>query len=65
MPDASALQTRNALIRGANPTLIGDGSGRIDQGAGFLDVPAALALLNSGTVKDDAAVQGESRRPGR
>ena len=52
VPDASAIQTRNALIRGANPTLIGDGSGRIDQGAGFVDVPAALALLNSGTVKD-------------
>jgi hypothetical protein len=52
-PGASGLQTRNALIQGANPTLIGDGSGRIDQGAGFLDVPAALALLNSGTVEDE------------
>jgi hypothetical protein len=52
-PSASALQVRNALIRGANPTLIGDGSGRIDQGAGFLDVPAALALLNSGMIEDE------------
>jgi len=53
VPSASALQTRNALIRGANPTLIGDGSARIDQGAGFLDVPAALALLNSGMIEDE------------
>jgi hypothetical protein len=53
VPSASGLQTRNALILGANPSLVGDGSGRIDQGAGFLDVPAALALLNSGTVKDE------------
>jgi len=52
-PWATGLQTRNALVRGANPSLIGDGSGRIDQGAGFLDVPAALALLNSGTVEDE------------
>lgn len=52
-PTASALQTRNALIRGANPALIADGSGRIDQGAGFLDVPAALALLNSGAINDE------------
>jgi subtilisin family serine protease len=49
-PSATATQTRNALALGANPTLITDGSGRIDQGAGFLDVSASLALLKSGTV---------------
>src|SRR5262249_10786982 len=37
VPSASALQTRNAIILGANPTLVADGSSRIDQGAGFLD----------------------------
>ena len=49
-PKATATETRNALVAGANPTLITDGSGRIDQGAGFLDVSASLALLKSGKV---------------
>ena len=48
VPGASASQTRKALIRGANPDLLGDGSDGIDQGAGFLDVQAAYAALNSG-----------------
>jgi hypothetical protein len=52
VPAASALQTRNALVRGANPSIVGDGSAQIDQGAGFVDIPAALALLNSGAVPD-------------
>jgi subtilisin family serine protease len=52
-PSATATQTRNALVRGANPAIVSDGSGRIDQGAGFLDVSAALALLKSGKVSDD------------
>lgn len=53
LPAASALQTRNALIRGANPAVLGDGSVRIDQGTGFVDIPAALALLTSGAVSDE------------
>ncbi len=52
LPDASAAQTRKALILGANPSIVTDGSGRIDQGAGFLDVAAAFDLLASGDVPD-------------
>jgi subtilisin family serine protease len=49
-PTASAAEIRNALIRSADPTKLGDGSERIDQGAGWIDVPAARALLNGGDV---------------
>jgi subtilisin family serine protease len=48
VPGASARETREALIMGANPTLIGDKSRAIDQGAGFVDIPASLALLQTG-----------------
>ena len=47
-PSATATETRNALVRGANPEIVSDGLGRIDQGAGFLDVSASLALLEAG-----------------
>jgi hypothetical protein len=47
---SSASQIRNALIAGANPRLLKDDSKRIDQGHGFLDVPAALFKLRSGRV---------------
>ena len=47
---ASAAQIRNALVQGANPHLVADGSGRIDQGHGFLDVGKAQDLLLSGSV---------------
>jgi subtilisin family serine protease len=47
-PTVSAGQIRNALARGANPNLLGDGSGRIDQGRGFLDVTTAAARLAAG-----------------
>jgi hypothetical protein len=50
VPDASAIQVRNAIVGSANPAVLGDGSTRFDQGAGFLDVPAALALLQGGKV---------------
>jgi hypothetical protein len=49
-PRASAAEIRNALIAGANPRLLADDSKRIDQGAGFLDVPASLRKLRSGRV---------------
>jgi hypothetical protein len=45
---ASAVNLRNAIIDGANPSVLGDGSGPIDQGRGFVDVAAALARLESG-----------------
>jgi Subtilase family len=49
-PWASAAQIRNALAQGANPFVLADGSGRIDQGRGFLDVSKAQTLLLSGRV---------------
>jgi hypothetical protein len=45
---ASAVNLRNAIIDTANPFMLGDGSGLIDQGRGFLDVAAALTRLQSG-----------------
>jgi hypothetical protein len=47
-PSASAGRIRNALAAGANPGLLADGSGRNDQGRGFLDIPAAQARLMAG-----------------
>jgi len=44
-PDSSAAQIRNALISTANPRFLGDRSGRIDQGKGYLDVAAAAERL--------------------
>jgi len=45
VPWASATKVRNALSKGADPKVLGDGSGMIDQGNGFLDVPNSLDLL--------------------
>ena len=50
VPSATAAQVRNAIIASANPHVLGDGSTRFDQGAGFLDVDAALKLLKKGRV---------------
>ena len=44
-PDSSAAQIRNAIISSANPRFLGDRSGRIDQGKGYLDVAAAAERL--------------------
>lgn len=52
VPTASATQIRNTFIETANPNLVGDGSGAIDQGEGFIDIPAALSLLETGTVNE-------------
>jgi subtilisin family serine protease len=52
IPSATATQVRNALIASANPNILGDHSTRFDQGNGYLDVAAALDLLNSGGVRD-------------
>ena len=56
---ASAAQIRNALIASANPAVLGDGSGPIDQGSGFINVPAALGLLQSGAVTSDVLPDGK------
>lgn len=47
-PAAPAVALRNALIDTANPDVLGDGSGLIDQGHGYLDVGAAIASLQNG-----------------
>ncbi|MGB0496025.1 MAG: S8 family peptidase [Kangiellaceae bacterium] len=49
-PSAPAIAIRNALKQGANANVLGDNSAEIDQGAGFLDVPAAYNLLASRNV---------------
>lgn len=59
MPGATGLQIRNALVETANPAMLGDNSAPIDQGAGFIDIPAAYAALQGGTVSNDLPV-GES-----
>ncbi len=58
---ATAVQVRNALHFSANPAIFGDGSGPIDRGEGFLDVPAALNLLSSGTVSKKVPDLGRGR----
>jgi subtilisin family serine protease len=50
---ATAAEVRNALVDGANGSLIGDGSGPIDQGNGYLNAVAALNRLRSGRAGDD------------
>ncbi len=54
-PSASAGQIRNALISSANPGVVGDNSGKIDQGQGFIDIPQALDLLQ--TTKVDGRIR--------
>jgi hypothetical protein len=49
-PMKNATQIRNALQQSANKTALGDGSTKIDQGNGLVDVAAADALLASGRV---------------
>ena len=49
-PSADAIAIRNALKQSANPFILGDNSSEIDQGKGFIDVPAAYHLLASGNV---------------
>ena len=56
VPDATAIQVRSALVRGADPSIVKDGSSRIDQGAGFADFAASLALLAAGDVKSRLTV---------
>lgn len=47
-PDASAVGVRNALVSGADITVLADNSGPFEQGNGFLDIPAALDVLQNG-----------------
>ena len=56
-PKATAAQVREALIKGANPKLVGDVKldidvvSAIDQGNGYLDVVAARDLLQTGKLE--------------
>ena len=50
-PKATAAQVREALIKGANPKLLGGAVSAIDQGNGYLDVAAARDLLQGGTLE--------------
>jgi hypothetical protein len=52
VPDASALQIHNAILKGANPELLTDGSGPTDRGKGYLDVARSLKLLKHDRVGD-------------
>ncbi len=58
LPGATARQVRNAIIMSANPTVLVDGSGPLDQGAGHVDGAAALALLQAGGASDTPGVEG-------
>lgn len=60
VPGASALQIRNSLVETANPSLLGDNSAPIDQGAGFIDMPEAYFALMSGGVSNDLPEGRES-----
>jgi hypothetical protein len=51
-PEASALQIHNAILKGANPDLLTDESGRFDRGRGYLDVARSLRLLKHGRVSN-------------
>lgn len=53
MPGASAAQLRNAMIQSADPSILAASATPFDQGEGFVDGPAALALLQSGSVDED------------
>jgi hypothetical protein len=49
----SATEVRNALWESANPSVVGDNSGAIDQGKGYLDISAALKRLLSGRASEN------------
>ena len=51
-PGATARQIRNAIIAGANPNVLADGSTVLDQGAGYVDGVVAASLLAAGAVPD-------------
>jgi subtilisin family serine protease len=54
-PSATARQIRNAIVAGANPNFLADGSTAIDQGAGFVNAAASRGLLAAGLASDSLA----------
>ena len=57
-PSATARQVRNAIIQGANPNILADGSGPLDQGSGYVDAAAAAAILGSNLAADTSGEEG-------
>jgi len=57
-PSATARQVRNAIIQGANPNILADGSGPLDQGSGYVDAAAAAAILASNLAADTSGEEG-------
>jgi hypothetical protein len=62
MPAATAQQVRNAIILSADKNVLGDGSGPLDQGAGFVSGSAALDLLRNWLAPDTPGEAGKSSR---
>ena len=60
-PSATPFQVRKALLLSANPNVLGDHSGRIDQGTGYLDVAEAKARLDAGV--HDGRIRDEFATP--
>jgi len=62
VPAATARQVRNALIQSADPGMLNDGSGPLDQGAGFVDAGAALEMLQAWIGPDTPGVEGGTNK---
>jgi hypothetical protein len=60
VPGATARQVRNAIILGSDPSRCPTADAN-DQGAGFVNAAAALALLQTGTVPDSYATSHFTR----
>ena len=54
VPNASATEIRNALIRGANDDLLSEHSTPFDRGGGYLDLVRALERLQDDKAVDDS-----------
>jgi hypothetical protein len=60
VPGATARQVRRAIIESADPAQVPTADAN-DQGAGFVNAAAALALLQTGTVEDSYDTAGYTR----
>jgi subtilisin family serine protease len=69
IPSAGPGAVRRALLQSANRSILGDGSTRFDQGAGFLDVHEALhrlaAIVDDDDCEDDGNASCRNRRERR
>ncbi len=52
-PEASAAEIRSSIIKSANKDLLDKSATKIDQGKGFLNVSAALEILNNDKAHDE------------